>query len=231
MQENNRYFINGMFMAISIGYFIYLNMIGVPDDFIILLKYGGLYLEAFNKGQYWRLISAMFMHVSMGHILCNMLNQYMLGERLERALGKVKFFIFYMLCGIGANLVCMKLEMNEALRSPGGPVVVSVGASGAICGLAGGLLYVTQANKGKFYKLTSHQILVTLIFWIGFGLLSKHVNNDAHVSGFIIGYLLAVILYRRPKTPEIIAMNQEMELKLVEERVEEQEENWEDSQR
>lgn len=228
MKENEKYFINGLFMAISIGYFIYLNTVGVPDDIIILMKYGGLYLDAFNKGEYWRLVVSMFMHVSMGHILCNMINQYLIGERLERALGKIKFFIFYMICGIGANLVCMKLEMNEVAREAVKHMTISVGASGAICGLAGGLLYVTQANKGKYYEVTSYQVLLSVIFWVGFGLLSKNVNNDAHVSGFIIGYLLGVILYRRPKTLEDIERNQNMELKLIEDSNEGSEDDWED---
>ena len=228
MKENEKYFINGLFMAISIGYFIYLNTVGVPDDIIILMKYGGLYLDAFNKGEYWRLVVSMFMHVSMGHILCNMINQYLIGERLERALGKIKFFIFYMICGIGANLVCMKLEMKEVAREAVKHMTISVGASGAICGLAGGLLYVTQANKGKYYGVTSYQVLLSVIFWVGFGLLSKNVNNDAHVSGFIIGYLLGVILYRRPKTLEDIERNQNMELKLIEDSNEGSEDDWED---
>lgn len=228
MKENEKYFINGLFMAISIGYFIYLNTVGVPDDIIILMKYGGLYLDAFNKGEYWRLVVSMFMHVSMGHILCNMINQYLIGERLERALGKIKFFIFYMICGIGANLVCMKLEMNEVAREAVKHMTISVGASGAICGLAGGLLYVTQANKSKYYGVTSYQVLLSVIFWVGFGLLSKNVNNDAHVSGFIIGYLLGVILYRRPKTLEDIERNQNMELKLIEDSNEGSEDDWED---
>lgn len=229
MQENNRrYLVNGTLMALSIGYFIYLNTVGLPDDVIIIMKYGGLYLEAFQKGERWRILVSIFMHVSIWHILFAMLSQYIVGERLERALGEIKYLIMFFMCGIGSNLVWIKLELNELERNIDKKMIFTVGTSGAICGLLGGLLYVTQANKGKYYRISSYHILLALILWIVFGLFNKNISNDTHISGFIIGYLLGVILYRRPKTQDEIERNRESEIKLIEDKEEDDEDNWED---
>lgn len=226
MKENERYFINGIFMAMSIIYFIYLNIVGIPDGIIILLKYGGLHLKAIEGKEYWRYFVSIFIHVNMRHILCAMLCQYIIGERLERALGKIKYAILFLIVSIGSNLVFIRMEMREIVATQG--VSIAVGASGVICGLAGGLLYVAQANKGKYYSLSSYKILLVLVFWVVYGLINKNISNDVNISGFIIGYLLSVILYRRPKTHEEIMWNQSREISISEYLPVDNNNNWED---
>ena len=76
---------------------------------------------------------------------------------------------------------------------------VSAGASGAVFGLMGALLYVVIANKGRLGRLSGKGLLFMVALSLYFGLTSSGVDNWAHIGGLISGFIMAVILYRRPK--------------------------------
>ena len=122
-----------------------------------------------------------------------MLVLFVLGDNLERALGKIKYLIFYLTCGVGANVVSMFLDMRQQNHA------VSAGASGAIFGVIGGLLYAVLVNRGRLEDLSSSQLIIMIIFSLYFGFTSTGVDNVAHVAGLVIGIILAAILYRKPK--------------------------------
>ena len=117
----------------------------------------------------------------------------MLGDNLERALGKVKYLIFYLICGLGANAVSLLFEM------PTGDWSVGAGASGAIFGVVGGLIYAVAVNKGRLENLNTRQLVTMAVFSLYLGFTSTGVDNTAHVAGLVIGIILAAILYRKPK--------------------------------
>ena len=76
---------------------------------------------------------------------------------------------------------------------------MSAGASGAIFGLMGALLYVVIANRGRLGRLSGRGMLVMVALSLYFGLTSSGVDNLAHIGGLVSGFLLAVVLYRRRK--------------------------------
>ena len=78
-------------------------------------------------------------------------------------------------------------------------MVVSAGASGAIFGVIGGLLYVVGVNRGRLEDLSSRQLATMVLFSLYFGFTSTGVNNVAHVGGLVSGIVMAWILYRRPQ--------------------------------
>ena len=135
----------------------------------------------------------MFMHFGIEHIANNMLILFVLGDNLERALGKVKYLLFYLTCGIGANVVSLFVGRT------GEGLAVSAGASGAIFGVIGGLLYAVTINRGRLEDLSTRQLVVMIAFSLYFGFTSAGVNNAAHVAGLVIGIVMAVILYRKPR--------------------------------
>ena len=117
----------------------------------------------------------------------------LLGDNLERALGKVKYLIFYLICGVGANAVSLLFEILV------GDWSVGAGASGAIFGVVGGLIYVVAVNKGRLEDLSTRQLVTMAAFSLYLGFTSTGVDNTAHVAGLVIGIILAAILYRKPK--------------------------------
>ena len=76
---------------------------------------------------------------------------------------------------------------------------VGAGASGAIFGVVGGLIYVVAVNKGRLEDLSTRQLVIMAAFSLYLGFTSTGVDNTAHVAGLVIGIILAAILYRKPK--------------------------------
>lgn len=186
-------YVNGMLIAANVLYFLYLEIIGSTENAGFMYLHGAMLAPAvLIDGEYYRLITAMFMHFGISHIINNMLVLFVLGDNLERALGHVKYLIFYLACGIGSNWFSMYLKGMDSYT-------VSAGASGAIFGVIGGLLYAVMVNRGRLEDLSTRQLVVMIAFSLYFGFTSTGVDNMAHVSGLVLGILLGAILYRRPK--------------------------------
>lgn len=189
-----RAWVNGCLIIINIVYFLYLDIVGSSTNTLFMLQHGAMYTPlVLGEHEYYRLITSVFMHFGINHIVNNMLVLFILGDNLERALGKVKYLIFYLLCGVGANVVSMMVGLHDPVQA------VGAGASGAIFGVIGGLLYAVAVNRGQLEDLSTQQLVVMIILSLYFGFTSSGVDNVAHVAGLIIGILLAVILYRKPR--------------------------------
>lgn len=191
---NNRKkaWVNTAIIVANIFYFLYLEIVGSSENSIFMMRHGAMYAPAvIGNHEYYRLVTSVFMHFGINHIANNMLVLFVLGDNLERALGSIKYLIFYLLCGVGANVVTLITGMDER--------TVGAGASGAIFGVIGGLLYAVVVNKGQLEDLSTRQLAVTIGFSLYFGFTSSGVDNTAHVAGLIIGIVLAVILYGKPK--------------------------------
>ena len=185
-------YINGLLIALNVLFFLYLEITGSSEDAYFMYTKGAMFAPAvLEDGEYYRLLTAMFMHFGIRHIINNMLVLFVLGDNLERALGHVKYLIFYLLCGIGSNWVSMMAHTTDTMT-------VSAGASGAIFGVVGGLLYVVTANRGQLEDLNTRQLVIMIFFSLYLGYTSTGVDNIAHLSGLVIGFVLAIILYHKP---------------------------------
>ena len=185
-------YVNFYLIAANVIYFLFVEWKGSTEDVECMLQWGAMFKPAIVEGkQYWRLFTAMFMHFGIRHLVNNMLILFVLGDNLERALGHVKYLIFYLLCGIGSNWVSMMAHTADTMT-------VSAGASGAIFGVVGGLLYVVTANRGQLEDLNTRQLVIMIFFSLYLGYTSTGVDNSAHLSGLVIGFVLAIILYHRP---------------------------------
>lgn len=193
--SGRRTWINTGLIILNILYFLYLEITGSSEDVMFMIQKGAMYAPyVVEEHQYYRLLTAVFMHFGINHITNNMLVLFVLGSNMERALGSVKYLIFYLLCGVGANAVSMFMELRRPVPSAG------AGASGAIFGVIGGLLYAVMVNHGKLEDLSTRQLVVMILFSLYFGFTSTGVDNAAHIAGTVIGFILAMILYRRPRT-------------------------------
>lgn len=179
-------------IVINIAVFFILTMFGDTEDAVFMLQHGAMYEPNIIEGhEYYRIFTCLFLHFGITHLLNNMVLLGALGWNLELEIGKVRFVIIYFASGIIGNIVSLFYDLT--LEQP----AVSAGASGAIFGLMGALLYVVIANRGRLGRLSGRGMLVMVILSLYFGLTSTGVDNLAHIGGVVSGFLLAVLLYRR----------------------------------
>ncbi|WP_330391503.1 rhomboid family intramembrane serine protease [Enterocloster lavalensis] len=185
---------NTAIIIINVLCFLYLELQGSTENAGFMLAHGAMFAPlVVDHGQYYRLVTSVFMHFGVSHLMNNMLVLFVLGDNLERALGHVKYLIFYLLCGVGANLVSMTVNLMM------GSLSVGAGASGAIFGVVGGLVYAVGVNRGRLEDLTSRQLGVMILLTLYHGFTSMNIDNAAHIGGLAAGILLGILLYRKPR--------------------------------
>jgi membrane associated rhomboid family serine protease len=140
---------------------------------------------AVADGEYYRLLTAAFLHGSTLHLLFNMLALYLLGPGLEAALGRARFIALYFLSALGGSVV------SYALASPLQP---SLGASGAIFGLFGAALVVSR-------RLNADVAGIAVVIGINLVLSFTIPNIDwrAHIGGLVVGAIIAVAFAYAPQ--------------------------------
>lgn len=154
-----------------------------PSD---LLAWGGSYGPAIADGAWWRLLSGLFVHNGIWHIVNSMVALVLLGAVLEKPLGTVRFVALYVLAGVGGNLAGL-------LWHPG---AVAVGASGAVFGLMGAALVLLWRRalpdklRGGLLALVAALGGVSLLM----GWLMPGIDNAAHLGGLLVGMLIGLIL-------------------------------------
>jgi rhomboid protease GluP len=169
----------------------------VLDSAEALLLVGALSRDAVLAGEWWRLVTAVFLHGGVDHFVGNALALVVLGVVCEHAFGRVQFVFLFLVAGIAGSVGSM-------LASPG----PSVGASGAIFGLQGAAIMLFRRHRGRLL-VRDRRIGVVLIVWavyaIAQGFLTPYVDNGAHVGGLVAGLLLARRLHPvviEPPPPE-----------------------------
>lgn len=178
-------------IIINIAVFLILSILGSTEDAVFMIRWGAMYEPLIaQEHEYYRIFTSMFLHFGISHLLNNMVLLGALGWNLELEIGKVRFLLIYLLSGIMGNIVSM--YHNAAT----GNYVVSAGASGAIFGLMGGLIYVVIANRGRLGRLSARGLLFMAALSLYFGLTSSGVDNLAHIGGLVTGFILAAALYR-----------------------------------
>ncbi len=157
-----------------------------------LLTIGSKISEYIVNGQNWRLFTPIFLHAGFLHLLVNCYSLYILGQNVERIFGHAKFLTIYLIAGILGNIASFSM-----FHSPG---VQGVGASGAIFGLLGAVLYYGLENPKIFKKYFGYDVIATIILnvLIGFSL-AGIIDNFAHLGGLAGGFLTAGVT--RVKAP------------------------------
>lgn len=150
-----------------------------------------------RAGQYYRLISGMFMHGSLFHIIFNCYALYVLGTQLESFMGKIKYIIIYFFSGLMGALFSIIFNGN----------VASIGASGAIFGLMGSLLYFGYHYRVYLGNVIKSQIVPLILANLLFGLLMPGIDNAAHIGGLIGGALVTVAVGVKDKSTKFEQIN------------------------
>lgn len=145
-----------------------------------------LYLLYGNE--FYRLVTAAFLHVDAEHLIFNMLLLYFCGEIVEKSLGRCRTLILYFLAAVCGNLLSAAYELST------GSYYYSIGASGAVFGLTGALLFLVIAKKGAAARISMKRMALSVVLSLYAGFSSPYVNNAAHVGGLLSGFLLAFLL-------------------------------------
>ncbi len=145
--------------------------------------------------EYYRLISAMFLHVDIGHLMNNMILLYFGGEIVEKTIGRGRYLLVFLFSGICGNFLSAAYELST------GGFYDSVGASGAVFGLVGGLLYLSVTRKGKAAQISIQRMILMIALSLYSGFQNVMVNNAAHLGGLISGFLLTFLLCHVGKIP------------------------------
>lgn len=136
--------------------------------------------------EYYRIFTAMFLHLDAQHLFNNMLSLLVLGTLLEKNMSHLIYLGLYLLSGIGGNLISLYWYYRQG--SPN----YSAGASGAVFGLDGILLAMVIAQvRGMAIDPTRVIIAIAISLYAGFS--KGNVNNSAHIGGLIVGFVLAYI--------------------------------------
>lgn len=179
-------------IVINVAVFFIMSLFGNTEDVMFMLEHGAMFEPLITEEhEYYRIITSMFLHFGIEHLLNNMVILGALGWNLELETGKIRYLIIYLVSGIGGNLLSLYLGVSSA------EYAVSAGASGAIFGLMGALLYVAARNRGRMGRISGKGVLFMIALSLYFGITSSGVDNAAHIGGLLCGFILAVILYRK----------------------------------
>lgn len=153
-----------------------------------LVNFGANFTPATLGGQPWRLLTYMFVHGDLMHIALNMWCLWNLGLLAEQVFGEIKFLIIYVVTGVGAGIASLLLH----------PVTLSVGASGAVFGIAGALITVLKFRKLPIPDYVTSQYLSSILRFAGMNLVIgfalPRIDNSAHIGGVLTGLLMGLVM-------------------------------------
>jgi len=179
---------NILIIIINVLVFLYMDFFN-PFSADAITEAGGLgWHQVFEEGQWYRMVSSMFLHGGGEHLFNNMLVLGYVGSCLELAVGSVRYGILYIGSGLLAGITSMVYNMVQ------NDYVLSVGASGAIFGTVGAMLFLVAFHKGRKAQYSVRQIAWMAFLSLYGGFASKGIDNAAHFGGFAAGFLLAGLL-------------------------------------
>lgn len=188
-------------LLISICVFIFALMVvkganPLGINALLLYLFGANIKEAVVGGEIFRLITSTFLHASLLHLLFNMYALYIIGNQLESYIGKIKFLIVYLVSAISGSLMSCVFTTG-----------ISVGASGAIFGLLGSLLYFGYHYRLYLGSVLKSQIIPLILINLIFGFMDPRIDNASHIGGLIGGYLTTMALGIKGKSSKSDRIN------------------------
>ena len=183
-------------MAICIILFILMELSGGSTNSQTLLKYGANLDVLVKNGEYYRLFTCIFLHIGIMHLLCNMYSLYIIGREVENLFGKIKYIIIFILSGIFGSIMSLTFTHNT----------ISAGASGAIFGLLGALLYFGMHYRTYLGEAIKRSIIPIIVVNLIIGFFAEGIDLAAHIGGLVGGVLVAMMVGvpDKSKTKDII---------------------------
>ena len=185
-------------IALNVAMFLLEIVAGGSTNPFVLHRLGQLETsDFFVTGQYWRLLTSLFLHYGPIHLLFNIYALYVLGPALERSIGELRFIACYLLSGIGSGLGVVLLHAVGLT-----PAEEVVGASGCIMGIVGAWAgFLLRYRHTLLARRRLQNIVFIVVIQTVFDLSTPQVSMAAHMCGLISGLVLGLILAPRPVEP------------------------------
>ncbi len=194
MEELKKEPLTAVMVSVNILIFFIVDFTGGSENTAHMLECGAAYTPLIlEEGEWYRLFTAMFLHFGMAHLANNMLVLFVLGGRLERTVGRIRFLLIYLLGGFAGNVLSLILDIGRYESA------VSAGASGAVFAVTGALVYVVLLHRGRVEDLSVRQILIMAVLSLYMGFTGTGVDNAAHVGGLLGGFLITALVYHPRK--------------------------------
>lgn len=180
--------------VLSFGYQLSQNAV---DDPYNLIRVGALYSPLVERGEWWRLLSAQFVHWGIMHLFFNALGLWFLGPLVENALGFFRYIITYLTCGVGGMLIAWT---SATYLSPHPHPIILLGASASVLGLVGVhaalALRMFRRSGSLWAKAQLASMIQIIVLQAIFDFMVPQVSSTAHVGGAGVGFLLGMFLLR-----------------------------------
>ncbi|MEN8908299.1 MAG: rhomboid family intramembrane serine protease [Clostridiales bacterium] len=151
----------------SISYNELLTIFGAKDNALIMYNH-----------EFWRFFTPVFLHANITHLALNCISLYIIGNLIERLYGRGRFLFIYISAGFVGSIASFCFSLNNG-----------VGASGAIFGLLGAMLYFYIQKTSLAFKMFGFNIFIILFFNLAYGFSVNNIDNFAHIGGLIGGFL------------------------------------------
>ena len=174
-------------LALLVAIFVAELRMGALDSRASIIAFGALARERVVAGEYWRLLTAPWLHGGTEHLVGNGIALYILGMVCEAAFGRAQFVVLYVVSGLAGSIVSMLVSA--------GP---SVGASGAIFGLQGAAIVLLRRERDRLLvrdRRVGFVLLIWAVYTIAGGLTETFIDNGAHIGGALGGGLVATRLH------------------------------------
>lgn len=182
--ENGKPLFTYIFLALQVIVFLLMEAAGGSTVTSVLIRFGAKVNSLILEGEWWRLFTPIFVHIGALHLVMNSIALYFLGVFSERIFGNVRFLFIYLFAGLAGTLSSLFFSPN-----------ISAGASGAIMGLFGALLYFGTVYPKLFIRTMGLNIMIVLGINLLFGFTFSGIDNAAHIGGLIGGFLATAIVH------------------------------------
>jgi len=189
-------FISYLFIAIQIIMFFLMEGSGGSTNSETLINWGAKVNYLIADGEWWRLITPIFIHIGILHLLMNSIALYYVGPLIERIFGNSRFLFIYLFAGFSGVFA-------SYLLSPS----LSAGASGAIFGCFGALLYFAWQFPKLFFRVMGWNVIIIIIINLIFGFTIQGIDNAGHIGGLVGGFLATAIVHFPKKKSWKIQLN------------------------
>ncbi|MEH7109496.1 rhomboid family intramembrane serine protease [Bacillus sp. JJ1764] len=173
-----------VFMFIQLAIFLWMQLHGGSTNTSTLIKYGAKVNQLIYEGEWWRFITPVFLHIGFLHLVMNTLALYYLGIAVERIYGNSRFPFIYLFAGFTGVIASFLFSTH-----------LSAGASGAIFGCFGALLYFGIMYPKLFFRTMGWNVIIVLILNLMFGFSTSGIDNAGHLGGLVGGFLAAGIVH------------------------------------
>lgn len=185
--KNKGPYITYFLIALNVIFFIVPALFGQYENIINNFCIHGPSIRA---GQYYRLFTGIFLHGNIFHLFFNCYSLYVIGSQIENFLGRIKYLIIYLFSGLIGALFSVAFVGNAG----------SIGASGAVFGLMGSLVYFGYYYRVYLGNVVRSQLLPLIIINLGLGFMIPGIDNFAHIGGLIGGGMITKALGVKDKS-------------------------------